>query len=182
MEKINGEIWKDVENYEGYYMVSNMGRIKSLKCNREKLLKPWDNGRGYVRVELHNGKDERPKKANVHQLVAIHFLGHTTDGMNSIVDHINGIKNDNRASNLRITSNRENCSYKRDNTSSKHIGVCWAKSKQRWQAQIKIGDKINFLGRYKNEEDAAEAYQSALKVINETGFLNLAEWKKSRKK
>jgi len=181
MENLKDEIWKDVQNYEGHYMVSNMGRIKSLKCNRERLLNPWDNGRGYVRVELHNGKDELAKKANVHQLVAIHFLGHNPSGMTDIVDHKNQIKSDNRASNLRITTNRVNCSYKRSNSSSKYIGVCWSKAKQRWHASIKTGNKQHFLGRYKDEDDAGAAYQSALKMINDTGFFNFVEWKKSRK-
>ena len=72
------EIWKtavyDGEIYEGFE-VSNWGRIKSLdyrRTGRAELLKPFDNGRGYLQVEL--SKNRKPKTCKVHRLVAQAFL------------------------------------------------------------------------------------------------------------
>lgn len=74
------EIWRVVvlidtgEVYEDY-MVSNFGRIKSLKCGREKILKQQDNGDGYLQVTLY--KDGKAKHFTVHRLVAMAFCGET---------------------------------------------------------------------------------------------------------
>ena len=76
------EEWRDIEGYEGYYQISNMGRVKSLertvRCNRgyriipEKIMKAGENNYGYLRVELcKEGNKEQPL---VHVLVATAFL------------------------------------------------------------------------------------------------------------
>ena len=72
------EIWRtpiyDGEIYEGY-KVSNLGRIKSLNyrnTGRAELMKPFDNGRGYLLIEL--SKNGNPKTCKVHRLVGQTFL------------------------------------------------------------------------------------------------------------
>lgn len=40
LEDLPGEIWKDIENYEGHYQISNKGRLKSFKKNPAKILHP----------------------------------------------------------------------------------------------------------------------------------------------
>ena len=72
------EIWRtavyDGEIYENF-KVSNLGRILSLNyrnTGRAELMKPFDNGRGYLQVEL--SKNEKPKTCKVHRLVAQTFL------------------------------------------------------------------------------------------------------------
>ena len=47
----------------------------------------------------------------VHQLVAMAFLQHVPDGMNLVIDHINGDKQDNRVENLRIVTQKKNTNY-----------------------------------------------------------------------
>lgn len=64
------EIWKDIEGYEGRYMVSNYGRIKN--CARNKYLTPSVDSYGYLRVWLGNKKDR--KIHSIHRLVAVAFL------------------------------------------------------------------------------------------------------------
>ena len=48
----NKENWKDIEGYEGLYQVSDKGRVKSFKFGKERILKPQNNSRGYLHVNL----------------------------------------------------------------------------------------------------------------------------------
>ena len=104
------EIWRVVvlidigEVYEDY-MVSNFGRIKSLKCGREHIMKPQYHRDGYLEIQL--PKDGKAKHFKVHRLVAMAFCGETYF-FGAEVDHINTIKDDNRADNLRFVTSEEN--------------------------------------------------------------------------
>lgn len=110
------EIWKDIRNYEGYYQISNKGRVKSLPriikarnsyTTKEKILKNFDNSRGYLRVELKvNGKSER---YFVHRLVAEHFIN-KKNGAN-IVNHLDCNPHNNNADNLEWTTMKGNTEY-----------------------------------------------------------------------
>lgn len=69
------EVWKDVVGYEGYYMVSNLGRIKSMRfrhIKREKIMNASIRPDGYMSVGL--SKDGVTKTRTVHRLVATAFL------------------------------------------------------------------------------------------------------------
>jgi hypothetical protein len=104
----------------------------------------------------------------VHTLVAMVFLNHKPDGTNKIcVDHINNIKTDNRLVNLQLITNRENTSKDKKDGTSKYVGVCWQKSKNKWMAQINIDDKKKYLGYFTDEHEAHLVYQKALKMYHE---------------
>jgi hypothetical protein len=117
--KLPNEIWKDVHGYEGYYQVSNMGRVCSIDRNvtrsdgttrliRGKMIRPTHTNKGqhYPVVNLCvNGKTQMHL---VHRLVAQAFLGPIPEGME--VDHINENGQDNRVENLRYLSRHENAS------------------------------------------------------------------------
>lgn len=94
------EEWKDIIGYEGRYQVSDLGNVKSLNYSRKgvaQLLKPILKSTGYYVVTLNvNG---RQKQFHVHRLVADAFVNKKYGC--SVVDHINTIKTDNRAENLR---------------------------------------------------------------------------------
>ena len=114
---MKGEIWKDITGYEGYYMVSNLGRVKSLertvRCNRgyktihERILRTRKTRCGYIIVNLN--QDGKMKTHYVHQLVATAFcenqMGYTE------VNHINEDKSDNRAENIEWCSRSYNINY-----------------------------------------------------------------------
>jgi len=168
------EIWKDIPNYEGYYQVSNLGRVKSLKrfikaknnslkLTHDRIIRPGIS-RGYSKVIL--CIDKKRKSFTVHQLVVITFLNHKPLGMKKVVNHINFKKSDNRVENLEIITQRENANRKHLNSTSKYVGVYFSKEKNRWKSQIVINKKTISLGSFKKEIDAHLAYQSKLKEIN----------------
>lgn len=96
------EQWKDIEEYEGLYQVSTLGRVKSLEridsnnhVVRERILKPNALSNGYHRYTLScNGV----KSHGAHRLVAQAFLDNPNDLPQ--VHHINHKRDDNRVENL----------------------------------------------------------------------------------
>lgn len=117
MEKINEE-WRPVVGYEGWYEVSNYGRVRSLdryvnakngsaELKKGVLLEQRDNGKGYLRVTLSkNGKVKQPR---VHRLVAEAFIPNP-DNLPE-VNHKNFDKSDNRVENLNWCSHIQNIRY-----------------------------------------------------------------------
>ena len=183
------EEWRDIPNYEGYYQASSLGRIRSLdrwvtyKDGRERLyrgivIKESVNRDGYKVVWLWS-KGNR-KSFNCSQLVAMAFLGHNPDGHTGVVDHINGVRDDDRVDNLRVVSNRENTStclrLNENNYSSKYVGVSWSSRSSMWRAYIKHEGVNTSLGSFDNEIDASNAYKGALNKIKEGSF-NMDDYK-----
>ena len=113
MRCIMEEIWKDVVGYEGFYMVSNLGNVKRIKCKKHhdgKLLKP-QKGRSYLLVGL--SKNGIQTSQRVHRLVAEAFIENPNNY--PVINHINQNKHDNRVENL------EWCTYKYNNDYGKPI-------------------------------------------------------------
>lgn len=101
------EVFKDIKGFEGKYQVSDMGNVKSLNFNhtqKEKLLSTKGLRRGYPVVSLGN-------KGNfsVHILVAEAFVEKPRRKYQ--VNHINGIKTDNRSNNLEWVTGSENMQH-----------------------------------------------------------------------
>ena len=128
---------------------------------KEKIMKGTNQANGYLCVRL-SGKTK-----NIHQLVAMTFLGHVPNGVGgNVIDHINSVKTDNRVVNLRIVSHRFNSTKdKLLTSSSKHPGVSWNNLTSKWQAAIQINGKLKYLGRFTDELEAAEAYQKQLRLL-----------------
>lgn len=124
---IDGEVWVDVDGWNGYYKVSNMGRVFTVSryVNHAKYGVYWRKGRllsqknkrGYKEVRLQ--LDKYSKHVHVHRLVLIHFVGEPPIGKDSI-NHINGIKDDNRVENLEWCSVKENIHHAREFLNAYH--------------------------------------------------------------
>jgi hypothetical protein len=113
-----GEVWEDIDGYEGMYKISSLGRVLSVARFRrtkkngktwmpEKIMKlciKKDTGRNkpYAEIRLRSGgaRTERPKCFLVHRLVANAFIKKLEP--KEQVDHINGVHSDNRVENLRV--------------------------------------------------------------------------------
>lgn len=115
-ECFEGELWKDINDFDGY-QISNMGRIRSVDravavgVHKKEIvgliLKTNKDRDGYECVGLKVcGKSYRKK---IHRLVAEAFIDNPNDY--PCIDHINGIRDDNRVENLRWCTNKMNVNY-----------------------------------------------------------------------
>lgn len=112
------EIWKDVKGYEGYYQVSNEGRVGSLNreienCNGNKIrrkgimIKQRHGNRGYRLADL--SKNGTTKGFLVQRLVAFNFIDNPRNKLE--VNHIDENKDNNNDSNLEWVTRVENANY-----------------------------------------------------------------------
>ena len=105
-EKAIYEIWKPIKGYEGLYLISNLGRIKSLDRTVYQLHKD-----GYARVGLH--KNGEMKTYSVHRLVGEHFLEKKPG--KDYINHLDCNKANNNVNNLEWCTQSENIQYAYDN-------------------------------------------------------------------
>jgi predicted XRE-type DNA-binding protein len=105
------EVWKDVVGYEGFYQISNFGRIKRIlkfrkeRNHQERILNPSISSDGYYRLILCKYKTR--KNANIHRLVSEAFIENIYNKPQ--VNHKNGVKTDNSVKNLEWVTAKENC-------------------------------------------------------------------------
>lgn len=109
---------------------------------------------GYVRVSLDN------KFYLAHRLAWLIMTGEWPDDQ---IDHINGIRHDNRWANLRQATNQENGKNQalRSTNKSGVTGVDWHSITGKWRAQITVNGKAVYLGVFTDIRDAEEARKTA---------------------
>jgi hypothetical protein len=106
----DNEVWKPVVGYEGYYEVSNYGKVRNVKKGQSRrvnhVLALAKCPQGYLYVGIRKDGYETRKTYRVHRLVASAFIGECPVGYE--VNHLNGVKDDNRVCNLQYVTPKEN--------------------------------------------------------------------------
>lgn len=109
---------------------------------------------GYSQVSITSSG----KRRNLLTHRIIWFIHHSE--LPVILDHIDGSPLNNRIENLRPATNQQNQRNMRShkNSTSKYLGVCWDKSRNKWKASIRVNGKSKNIGRFTDEIEAAKAY------------------------
>lgn len=133
------------------------GEFKKIKCKRTDWIGKiagTHNRKGYRTVSI----DNTPYLA--HRLAWLYMTG---EWPKANIDHINGIKDDNRFCNLRESNYSQDMHNqgKRKHNTSGYKGVTYNKNAKKWVAQIRINWEMKYLGLFTSPENAATAYNFA---------------------
>ena len=159
----------EIINYPNY-LIYDDGRVWSKERKDSmgrnsggEFMKFGDNGNGYYNVRL--CKDSKYKCLYIHRLIAEHYIPNPEN--KRCVDHINGIRNDNRIENLRWATDAEN-QHNRKKQSNNKTGfrsIYFNKERQLFVSRIKINHKQIHLGYYATAEEASAVYEAKAKEV-----------------
>jgi hypothetical protein len=126
------------------------GLVRAVTCKSSKAgsIAGTKTAKGYIRVSVDG------KRYNAHGLVFLYHHGY----MPKFIDHINGIRDDNRIENLRECTESENGMNRKKikGCSSKYKGVSWNRSSKKWKSSIKLNGKAVSLGEFWCEDVASQ--------------------------
>jgi hypothetical protein len=152
----------DVEELKKVFRIRN-GNLERLNYNypngKWTVVKNRKNQNdGYCQVWLNRGT------VMYHNIIWVLSTGEDIpQGLE--IDHINGDRIDNRIENLRVVSHRQNNQNKGIHRKGHLVGAGFYKRYGKYRARIRINSKLIFLGYFKTEQEAHEAYKIACKHI-----------------
>jgi len=158
------EIWKEIEDFDGVYFVSNYGRVKSIDRliirsdgvhiqTKGRVLIPRPATNGYMFVNL--SKNGKSKNYSIHRLVATYFLNKIIN--KNEVNHIDGNKENNYVYNLEWCTRKENSAHaSRNNLYNPHCKGKFGGLNPNSTKVIKFDKMGNVLKIYDSVTEAAE--------------------------
>lgn len=166
----NEEVWKDIKGYEGLYMVSSFGNVKSLNYRRSgiaKNLKLKNTTNGYKAVIL--AKEGKHKDRMVHRLVAEAFIPNPKNLPQ--VNHKDEDKHNNRVENLEWCTAKYNSNYgtgkermAKSLTGKKHTDE-HRKARSEWMTSLRVGEKHPMFGKEHSKEARMKMSESRKKPV-----------------
>ncbi len=136
-----------------YFKYEN-GEIFRFKYNKWSLITRSNNGK-YKLIKFNN------TSISYHRLLWSLLRGEIPNKYQ--LDHINGIKDDNRIDNLRLVSIRENQQNRVKHRLGKLVGCSFDQNRNKWKSCIQIQGRNLSLGYYKTEQEAHNIYLNYLK-------------------
>lgn len=109
VEDLEGEIWKDIPNFDSMYQISNKGRLKTFYCDKERIRIPKTKSRGYKEIGLSGKLYPKPKHIMIHRLVAEAFIPNPEN--KPFVNHIDCNTSNNCVENLEWVTHQENMNH-----------------------------------------------------------------------
>jgi hypothetical protein len=143
--------YEPLKGYEQLYKINKEGSIMN---RHNKIRKIWIND-GYYHIDLYENK--KRYHYTLHRLLALQFIPNPHNF--TCVDHINGIRNDNRLENLRWVSYTQNNNNMKSNSIHPHIYI---KPNGTYQVQLYFNKKNNNIGCYKTLEAAMSERDCAI--------------------
>lgn len=145
-------------NWHDYFLYSDGALISIMRRRGAKYMKPAgrkNSSCGYIEVMVNY------KRYQAHRVIWEMHNGAIPNGME--IDHINGIRDDNRIDNLRMVTSRTNDTNRAKSSANTSgvVGVCWDKKKSMWMVRIYDNKKPVFIGYFKDWFDAVCARKSA---------------------
>jgi hypothetical protein len=172
------EIWKNIEGYDGWYQVSNMGRVRSWKhkgvlkqkMKNPRILSPGRLSSGYRQVGI-TDIDGKRKSKYISRLVASAFISNIDNKPQ--VNHIDGNKDNNRASNLEWVTDKENKHH------ANNTGLMKNKGEDNQYSKLTEEDVLEIRSAYKlgcfTQKEIGNAYNVKQAIVSK--ILNRKLWK-----
>ena len=137
-------------------------RERQINTPRDKAFNTQHAGK-VVYGEPHKGYERVSVLGKRYKAHRVAWALHYGEWPKDEIDHINGVRNDNRIENLRVVSHKENCRNVRrlDSNMSGVAGVQWEKHNRKWAAYIGVNNKKITLGRFDLFADAVVVRKAA---------------------
>lgn len=186
LDNLLNEEWRDIKGYEGLYQISNYGRVKSIErklpCNiknnefriKKAVIKKirYDKD-GYCKVMLCKYGVKNGKNNFIHRLVAQAFIPNLNNY--NIVNHIDGIKNNNKSYNLEWCTIKENVHHAirtglmNPQKNTKYLHTNYGKNNVKSRSVIVYDLNNNYIGEFDCMREAKE--KLGLKYPSQTSYI-----------